>query len=246
MMPDHPRPRADRFPTTRLSVVLAAVASGGPQSRAALDTLCQMYWPPLYAFIRRQGHDADTARDLTQAFIARLLEKGTLRQFQRDRGRFRTFLLACVKHFLANQRDLEHARKRGGGIAHISIDDTAALEKWARIEPTDDATPETIYERQWALEVLQQAMARLEEECGRDGSAGRFELLKAYLTREGDAPAYREAGPELGLSENAVKVAVHRLRERFHHCLRAQVSLTVVDPADISDEIRYLISALRS
>jgi RNA polymerase sigma-70 factor (ECF subfamily) len=243
MTDDRARRMPDRFPTTRLSIVLAATG-GDDEARDALDSLCRLYWPPLYAFIRRRGHDEETARDLTQAFIVRLLEKGTLRQFERERGRFRTFLLACLKHFLANQRDLETARKRGGGVPPISIDDTAAFERWARLEPADRSTPETIFERQWALEVLQQAMTRLEEECRGDGSARRFALLKPYLTREGDAPAYRDVGHELGITEGAVKVAVHRLRERFHHCLREQVSLTVAHAADISDEIRHLITAL--
>jgi RNA polymerase sigma-70 factor (ECF subfamily) len=241
----HDRAAPARFPTTRLSIVLAAAAETGSQSNDALDALCRAYWPPLYAFIRRNGHDEDAARDLTQAFIARLIEKGTLRQFERGRGRFRTFLLACLKHFLSNQRDLERARKRGGGRAFISIDDTGAFERWSRLEPADRTTPETIFERQWALEVLQQAMSRLEEDCAREGGASRFRCLKPYLTREGDAPAYRDAAGELGITEGAVKVAVHRLRERFHHCLRDQVSLTVAHASDIGDEIRYLIAALR-
>jgi RNA polymerase sigma-70 factor (ECF subfamily) len=246
-MTDVPRHRgSDRFPTTRLSIVFAAAADGGDRSRDALDTLCRMYWPPLYAFIRRQGHDADDARDLTQAFIARILEKGTLRQFERGRGRFRAFLLACLKHFLANQRDLARAGKRGGGMPHVSIEDTAALDRWVGVEPQDRATPETIFERQWAMQVLEQAMTRLAEACSRHGDSRRFDRLKPYLTREGDASSYREAARDLEMTEGAVKVAVHRLRERFHHCLREQVSLTVTDPAEISDEIRYLIGALRS
>jgi len=245
MAHDGPRGRADRFPTTRLSIVLAAVEDSGRESQDALDALCRMYWSPLYAFIRRQGHDPEDARDLTQAFIARLLEKGTLRQFRSERGRFRSFLLACLKHFLSNQRDLERARKRGGGVAPVSLDQVA-VDRWTQLEPRDNATPETMFERQWALQVLQQAMTRLGEECARDGGGARFERLKGYLTREGDTPAYREAGRELGITEGAVKVAVHRLRDRFHHCLREEVSLTVVDAGDISDEIRYLIGALRS
>lgn len=244
-MTDAPPRGSNRFPTTRLSIVLDAAANRGSQSRDALDTLCRMYWPPLYAFIRRQGYDEDDARDLTQAFITRILEKGTLQQFERGRGRFRTFLLACLKHFLANQRDLERAGKRGGGTPHVSID-TAALDRWVLVEPQDRATPETIFERQWAMQVLEQAMTRLAEACSRHGDSRRFDKLKPYLTRDGDASSYRDAARELEMTEGAVKVAVHRLRERFHHCLREQVSLTVTDPAEISDEIRYLISALRT
>ena len=236
---------AGRFPTTRLSLVLAA-AGDGRGSHDALDALCRMYWAPLYAFIRRQGHEAEDARDLTQAFIARLIEKGTLRQFQRERGRFRSFLLGCLKHFLSNQRDFERARKRGGGVPALSLDDIAEVESVARLELAGQSTPETIFERQWALSVLQQAMARLAEECARDGNAERFERLKGYLTRDGEGPAYRDTARVLGMSEGAVKVAVHRLRERFHHCLRDEVSLTVADATDITDEIRYLITALRS
>lgn len=233
------------FPKTRLSLVLAAADGSSRQSHEALDALCRMYWSPLFAFVRRQGHDAEAARDLTQAFIAQLIEKRTLRQFNRERGRFRTFLLACLKHFLANEHDRDQAKKRGGGADTISLD-APPVDGWAALEPRDHVTPETVFERQWALEVLRQAMARLQEECAADGTSERFERLKEYLTREGEGRAYQDAALALGITQGAVKVAVHRLRERFHKCLREEVSLTVADASEIGDELRHLIAALRS
>lgn len=238
--------RGDRFPTTRLSVVLAAGDTATAASRDALDILCRMYWYPLYVFIRRQGHSVEEAQDLTQGFIARLLEKRTLREFRRDRGRFRSFLLSCVKHFLANERDLAGAWKRGGGVSTVPLElaiDTA--EDRYRLEPRNDLTPDKIFEKQWAMEVLQRAMATLREEFVQRGKIDQFDRLKGYLTGDVETTPYRELGCQLALSESAVKVAIHRLRHRFHHALREEISLTVIHADEISDEIRHLMAAIR-
>jgi RNA polymerase sigma factor (sigma-70 family) len=226
------------FPTTRLSLVLAAAGTSGSKSREALADLCRMYWHPLYSYVRRQGHDADQAQDLTQSFIARLLEKNTLQKFQEQRGRFRTFLLASLKHFLANERDSARAQKRGGGQAPIPID--------SGVNPSDSLTPEKAFERQWALGVLSRSLERLRDEFARTGKAEHFERLRGHLTGDDSAIRYRDVARELSMTEGAVKVAIHRLRLRFHEALREEISMTVAHPEDIGDEIRYLMSAIRT
>ncbi|MGH9660417.1 MAG: RNA polymerase sigma factor [Bryobacteraceae bacterium] len=220
------------FPTTRLSLVLAAADSDD-----ALAELLRIYWHPLYAFLRRQGQDHDRAQDLTQGFVAHLLGKGALREFRGERGRFRSFLLASLKNFLANERDRAAAQKRGGGVIASPLD--------SGVEPHDDRTPEKLFEKQWALAVLDRVQARLREEFAQAGKRELFDRLRAYLTGDDIGMPYRELGRELGLSEGAVKVTIHRLRRRFHEVLRDEISLTVTRPGDIGDEIRYLIAAIR-
>ena len=244
-----PRRSPNQFPTTRLSLVLAAADAPGTESREAreaLDALCRMYWYPLYVFLRRRGHSVEEAQDLTQGFLANVLEKHTLRRFRHERGRFRSFLLTCAKHFLSHKRDLAGAQKRGGGVPDIALD--AAIrtaEGRYGLEPRDDLTPEKVFEKRWALEVLDLAMARLRDEFVRDGKIVQFDRFKGYLTGDGDDISYRELALKLEMTEGAVKVAVHRLRQRFHQSLRAEISLTVVHPDDIGDEIRYLVAAIR-
>jgi len=233
------------FPTTRISLVRAAAHGSDRRSREALATLCGLYWYPLYAYVRRCGHDAEDAQDLTQGFIARLLEKHSLRQFQEERGRFRSFLLASLKHFLANERDAVRAQKRGGGLAPIPL--TVALhtgEHRYSLEPRDPVTPERIFERQWALGLLNRVLDRLRDESAAAGKGEQFDRLRACLTGDDDGIRYRELAMGLGMSEGAVKVAVHRLRHRFHEALREEISLTVTDPSEIGDEIRYLLTVL--
>ena len=243
--PAPPGRRPNQFPTTRLSLVLAAADTPGTESRDALDALCRMYWYPLYVFIRRRGHDVEEARDLTQGFIASLLEKNTLRRFRRERGRFRSFLLACAKHFLSHQRDLAGAQKRGGGVPLVALDAVIrTAEGRYRLEPRDDLSPDKVFEKRWALEVLDLAMARLRDELVREGKREQFDQFKGYLTGDDAAPRYRELALTLGMTEGAVKVAVHRLRQRFHQSLREEISLTVVHPDDIGDEIRHLVAAI--
>jgi RNA polymerase sigma-70 factor (ECF subfamily) len=197
-----------------------------------------MYWRPLYTYVRRHGHDAAAAEDLTQSFIARLIEKDSLRQFRTERGRFRSFLLVSLKNFLANERDAAQAQKRGGGVAALSLEQAG--------ETRDNTTPDRLFERQWALDVLARAIARVREESARDGKAEQFERLKGHLTGGGEALRYRDLGDELHMSETAVKVAVHRLRQRFHDALRNEISMTVTDESDIGDEVRHLMAVLGS
>lgn len=238
-------PGPDRFPTTHVSLVLAA---GGTDSQAqdALSSLCRIYWYPLYAFIRRQGHSADEAQDLTQGFVARLLEKKAVREFRQERGRFRSFLLASLQNFLANQRDAARAQKRGGGISPLSLDiATGSGDQRYRLEPRDNLTPERIFEKQWALAVLNQAIGRVREEYEQAKKGEAFRRLQSCLTGDDDRIPYRQLAEELGMSEGAVKVAVHRLRLRFREALREEIAATVMHSDEISDAIRYLMSVLR-
>jgi RNA polymerase sigma factor (sigma-70 family) len=234
-----------QFATTRWSLVLAAGQRSSPQSSAALATLCENYWYPLYAYVRRRGQDADEAQDFTQAFFARLLEKNDLAAADPGRGRFRSFLLASLKHFLANEWDRSRAQKRGGGRAALSIDFRTAEERY-RAEPSHDLTPEKIFERRWALVLLENVLARLHDESAQAGKTDSFDHLKGFLTGEQSAITYGQLAAELNMSEGAVKVAVHRLRRRYRELLRAEIEETVADAEEIDQEIRDLFSALGS
>jgi DNA-directed RNA polymerase specialized sigma24 family protein len=202
-----------------------------------------LYWYPLYAYVRRQGYSIADAQDLTQGFFVRLLEKNNLAVADRERGKFRSFILVSLKHFLANERDRAWAQKRGRGCAPIPMDYLAA-EKCYGLEPKDNRTPEKIYERQWTLSLLNQALARLRQEFLAGGKIEIFETLKVFLTDDKGSFSYAETAARLHMSEGAVKVAVHRLRRRYRELLHAEVALTVDDPLEIDDEIRYLISAI--
>ncbi len=232
-----------RFATTRWSVVLAAGDSESPGSREALARLCETYWYPLYAFARRWGHTADEAQDLTQEFFARLIERHYLSEVRPERGRFRSFLLASLKHFLLNERDRILAQKRGGGRAPISLEIETAEGRY-RLEPSDTATPESIFERRWALTLLDRVLARLGDEYADRNRKRLFEALKVFLTGQVEAQKYATVGGILEMSESAVKVAVHRLRRRFGELLRDEIADTVADPSEIDDEIRYLFKVL--
>jgi RNA polymerase sigma-70 factor (ECF subfamily) len=233
------------FATTHWSLVVAAGDSRDPQSREALTALCRDYWPPVYSYVRSRGNDVETARDLTQGFFTRLLEKGYLKEAKRERGKFRTFLLTSVKHFLANEWDREQALKRGGGATLLPLDvDTA--EGRHRPEPAHDETPDKIFEKRWALTLLEQVSERLKQEMERSGNLERFERFRPFLTAEGGVSSYRELAQQLGMSEGAVKVAIHRLRRRFGALLREEVAQTVSNPGDVDGELRYLMSVLES
>ncbi len=229
------------FVTTRWSVVIAA-RGGDSKGREALSTLCQDYWHPIYAFIRRQGYAAEEARDLTQGYFVLLLEKSVLHDFRPTQGRFRSFLLASVRHFLSDARDRERAAKRGAGQAAIPLDEVVAEESYRR-EPHTELTPEEIFERRWAFTVIDRAVRRLRDDSARRGTLEQFERLHPFLTGAG-SDSYREAGSALGMTEGAVKVAVHRLRRRYGEMLRREVEETVVDPADVDGEIRYLLEVI--
>jgi RNA polymerase sigma-70 factor (ECF subfamily) len=237
-----PQSRRD-FATTRWSLVLAARRRSTAESRQALAALCAAYWSPLYAYIRRRGFQIDEAQDLTQEFFARMLEKQSLEHVSREKGRFRAFLLASLKNFLANYRRDERALKRrpAGGI--MSLDFAAAEERY-RLEPLDRLTPEKLYERRWALALLEQTLARLQAEYEVSGKAIVFERLKPYLSAGREANSYAEAAADLDMSEGAVKVAVHRLRRRYRELLRREVAQTVADPDDLEEELRSLFEAL--
>ncbi|HYV31784.1 MAG TPA: sigma factor [Candidatus Binatia bacterium] len=225
-------------------MVLAAGDSAAPGAAAALEQLCRTYWHPLYTYVRRQGRPAHDAQDLTQEFFARLLAKDCLRQVQIEKGRFRSFLLAALKHFLANEWDRANAIKRGGRCAFISWD-AEEEEAPERMGAPPGWTAERVYERQWALTLLEQVNARLRAECAAAGKREMFEALRPYLSGEQAAPAYAEVGARLKMSAGAVQVAVHRLRRRYGELLRQEIAQTVSSPAEVDEELRHVFSALR-
>lgn len=222
--------------------MLEASATPTPRANAALETLCRAYWYPLYAYLRRAGSAHDEAEDLVQGFFARLIEKRDFRA-QRERGRFRSFLLAALRNFVANERDRERALKRGGRERLVELDADAGV-RFER-EARDDDTPEKLYERQFALALLDEVTARLADEQRRAKKGAQFERLSAYLSQSSDEVPYSVIAAELKLSDGAVRVAVHRLRKRFGELLRLAVADTVADPADVEDELRALLAALQ-
>ncbi|HEY1859313.1 MAG TPA: sigma-70 family RNA polymerase sigma factor [Gemmataceae bacterium] len=236
-------PLAGQFVTTHWSVVLAAGDRESAVARAALADLCAAYWHPLYAFVRRLGYNAEQSQDLTQEFFTRLLEKDYLKAVDRERGKFRTFLLASFRHFLANEYDRATAQKRGGGKAILSLDFRASEER-NRMEPAHALTAEKLYERRWALALLEQALARLRREFASSGRGDLFEALKVFLTGEKANVSHEQLARRLGMSEGAITVAVHRLRQRYREVLREEIGRTVNDPAEIDGEIRDLFAAL--
>jgi RNA polymerase sigma factor (sigma-70 family) len=229
--------------TTQWPLVIAAAESDHPEGREALAELCRIYWWPVYAFVRHRGHPRDAAEDLTQAFFTRFLEKGYVRQVRRERGRFRSFLFVCLKHFLANEWDRVRARRRGGDQPLFALDFDAEEDAY-RPEPADPTTPEDVYVREWATALLRRTMRRLGEEMIAGGNAERFRRLSGYLTGDDSGSTYREVGRDLALSEAAVKVAVHRMRRRFGELLREEVSRTVETAEEIDAEIQYIFQAL--
>ena len=232
---------AREFLTTRWSVVLAANGES-TNAQVALAKLCQAYWYPLYAYVRRQGQSPHDAQDLTQEFFSRLLAKGWLGGVGRDRGRFRSWLLASMKHFLANEWDKGRTKKRGGGALLFSLDEVSAEGRLGH-EPMD-MSAEKLYERRWACTLLDQVLERLRVEMADADKLALFEALQFCLT--GGKSAYAEVARQLQMSEGAVKVAVHRLRARYRALLRAEIAETVARPEEIDDELRALLAALES
>ena len=233
---------AGRFATTQWSLVLAA-AGDEEASRQALAALCRQYWHPLYCYVRRRGSSAADAQDLTQAFFVLLLEKHMLEVADPQRGRFRSLLLTSLKNFLANQARCESAEKRGGGVQHFPLDFDDG-ERRMRNEPADNLTPEKLYERRWALTLLEASLEQLEQEYQSADKSALFAALRPLLTPAAEAPPYRELAERLGATEGAIKVAVHRLRRRYGEVLRERVAQTVASPDDVDDELRQLMSAL--
>lgn len=230
------------FATTHWSVVLAAAQSTDAQASEALEKLCRTYWYPLYAYVRREGSSAADAQDLTQEFFAHLLARNSLAQVGSQKGKFRSFLLAALRHFLADQRDRARAVKRGGGADCLSLD-TQTAEARYRLEPVDRMDAEKIYERRWAMTLLEQALTRLHDEAVAAGKTELFERLRDFVAGESDV-CCGEAATQLGLTESAVKSALHRLRQRYRELVREEIAHTVADPAEIDTEIRYLITVM--
>lgn len=234
---------SQRFPTTNWSLVAEAQCNDTREGREALTTLCQAYWYPLYAYVRRQGYNTEEARDLTQAYFARLLEKGYLSQFRPEAGRFRSFLLMSLQRFLANESDRALALKRGGRQAIVSLDTETAEQRYG-VEPAHDLTPEKIFERHWAKTVVKRVFERLGEEFSDRGRSRHFEQLRGYLTGDEPNESYQLAADNLGTTEGAVKAGVHRMRHRFGQLLRDEVAATVARPDQVEGEIRHLLAAL--
>jgi RNA polymerase sigma factor (sigma-70 family) len=235
---------AAQFAKTHWSVVLSARDKRNPtRALESLEKLCRVYWHPLYFYARRQGESPHDAQDLTQEFFARLLQNDLLDSVDRGKGRFRSFMLATFRHFLSKERNKARAQKRGGGQVPVPIDVQNAETHYG-VEPVEKMTAEMIFERRWAMTLLEQTAARLREEYERDGKTQLFERLKVTLTEPRGAIAYAALGQTLNMSEGAVKVAVHRLRLRYRAVLRAEIADTLADPADVEDELRQIFRAL--
>ncbi len=232
----------DVFATTHWTVVLAAGQKHTPQSDNALEELCRTYWFPLYAYVRRRGHGKEDAEDLTQAFFARFLEKNYLDGLNAERGRFRAFLLASLKHFLANEWDKARAQKRGGGAAHLSLDWQTADSKF-QVADTTEPSPDKAFDREWALALLAKVIERLQKECEAEGRGKLFEQLKVFLTTGKSGTAQGEMARSLGMEEGAVRVAIHRLRKRYRELLRDEITQTLSDPAMVELEMQALFGA---
>jgi RNA polymerase sigma-70 factor (ECF subfamily) len=234
---------AGRFATTHWSVVLQAGQPGAPGYQQALETLCRGYWFPLYAYLRRHGYNSHQAEDYTQAFFCKVLEKQVLRLADSKRGRFRSFLLATLKNFLADERDRARAQKRGGGRKLLSIDFNQAENQYA-LEPADRLSPEKLFDKSWALTVLERTMACLKTELAGKNKKELFDHLKIYLTAEKGSIPYRDTAAELNMTEAAVRTAVHRLRRHYRKSLRDEIAQTVTTEDQIDEEIDDLFAAL--
>ena len=234
---------AAAFRTTKWSVILAARDGSPSESDRALASLCDAYWYPLYVFVRQLGNDPEQAQDLTQAYFVRLLEKDFLRDVEPSAGRFRSFLMVTMKHYLSNERQKEQALKRGGGTIKLSLDSQEAEDRY-RFEPVDRLTPEEVYERRWALTVVGRVLAKIQQEYAAAGRGDRFEALKGYLKGEEPRVHYRKVAEQLEMSEPAVRVAVGRMRKRFGKLLWDEISETVANPEEVGDEVRHLLEVL--
>jgi len=241
-MTSHTLAGRSEFPTTSWTLVVAAGDSERQDCRDALTRLCECYWYPVYAYVRRRGYMKDEAQDLTQEFFIRILEGRYLDRADPNRGRFRSFLLNSCKYFVADQADRARAQKRGGGA--ILPFEVASGEERYRFEPLDNETPERIFERRWALTLLDRAISSLREEFTQQGSPGDFERLKMFILGQAEVP-YAKLALQMGASEGGLKVAIHRLRKRYRLLFQREIAETVADPAEIDSEIRFLFSALK-
>ena len=232
----------DVFATTHWTVVLAAGQRHTPQADGALEELCRTYWFPLYAYVRRRGHAKADAEDLVQAFFARLLEKNYLANLDSEKGKFRAFLLAALKHFLANEWDKARAQKRGGGAANLSLDWQTADTKF-QVAASAEPSPDKAFDREWALALLARVIERLQQECVAEGKGKLFEQLKTFLMAGGGESAQAAAAKSLDMEEGAVRVAIHRLRKRYRALLRDEIANTLSDAAMVDEEMRALFGA---
>jgi RNA polymerase sigma-70 factor (ECF subfamily) len=237
----HTLPGSSQFPTTRWTLVVAAGDPRRKEARSALVSLCENYWYPLYAYLRRRGYPADQAQDLTQEFFMHLLEGRYLDHADPEKGRFRSFLLNSLKFFVADEEDRQRARKRGGGMI-VPLELSAGEERYQR-EPADDETPERIFERRWALSVLDRVVERLRSDFVQHGRPEHFERLKVFLLGQPDAP-YATLAREMNTSEGALKIAIHRFRKRYRELFRQEIADTVTDPAEVESELRFLAAVL--
>jgi RNA polymerase sigma-70 factor (ECF subfamily) len=228
--------------TTYWTLIQAASEGLPSESRAALAALCQAYWYPVYSFIRRKVFEDEKARDLTQGFFVLLIEKNYLAAADRERGKFRSFLLTAVKSFLANEHDRATALKRGGGQAPISINMSEAEGR--SFEPVETATPESLFQRQWALSLLERVMSKLREEFGSSGKLDEFNKLMPFLNKDSGSGRYEAMAEEIGVSAGALRMSVHRMRRRYRDLMRSEIAETVSNTEDIDDEIRFLLSVL--
>ncbi len=233
-----------RFATTHWSVVVAAGQGSVPESRAALASLCEEYWYPLYAYVRRRGYQVAEAQDLTQGFLTQVIEQGTIQAADQTRGRFRSFLLSSLNHYIAHQWRYDQAQKRGGLCRTLSLDLDEGERRY-HLEPADSWTPEKIYERRWAMTLLDKAVETLRREYEQAGKLSLFDTLKIYLGGRDSTVPYRDIAGQLQSTEGAVKVAVHRLRQRCRETLRREISQTVASPPDIDEELRHLFQAVQ-
>ncbi len=231
------------FTTTHWSVVLTAGGGASPGADAALERLCRTYWWPLYAFVRRGGHAAHDAQDLTQEFFARLLAKDFLRAVDRSKGKFRSFLLGAMEHFLANEWRRTQTQKRGGNFSFVSIVDDSAVLPFLQL-PATSLSPERVFDQQWAMTLLHTTVARLREEFDAAGKAAQFDAIKIFLTGESRAASYADLAAQLGTTEAALKMAVSRMRQRYGELLRAEIANTVAGPEEVDAELRVLFAAL--
>ena len=232
----------DIFATTHWTVVLAAGQRHTPQSDHALEELCRTYWFPLYAYVRRRSHNKEDAEDSVQAFFARFLAKNYLAGLSAERGRFRAFLLASLKHFLINEWKKSQRLKRGGGEKNLSLDWQTADTKF-QVASTSEPSPDKAFDREWALALLAKVIERLQKECAAGGKAKLFEQLKTFLMAGKGESAQSETAKILGMEEGAVRVAIHRLRKRYRQLLRDEISQTLTDPAQVDEEMRALFGA---
>ena len=231
------------FATTHWTVVLAAGRASSPLADVALEELCRTYWYPLYAYVRRHGHSREDAEDLTQGFFTRLLEKNYLEGVTSDGGKFRSFLLVALKRFMANEWDYANRQKRGGGIMPLSLDWQDAETRY-QINPADHLSPDKLYDRAWAVVVLERVITRLRDENNTDGKAGLYDQLKTFLMMGKSEIPYAQAAAALKMSEGAVRVAVHRFRRRYRELLREEITQTLTNPAQADEEMQALFGAL--